>query len=116
MTKQEIFNQSVIRTMQQGCKSGVDGHCEYLSANGNRCPVGHVMTEEEVQVLSNVGNVRVQDLWEEGELPERLVPHLKLLEHLQGAHDFAESSDFRADFWSRAQKVAVAHGLKMPEI
>lgn len=114
MTKQEIFNQSVIRTMRQGCKSGIDGHCEYLSANGNRDPVGHMLTEEEAEGLSAC--VGVQYLWEEGELPERLVAHRELLADLQCAHDYAESSDFRADFWSRAQKVAVAHGLKMPEI
>lgn len=44
---QDIFDQAVGRLLDQGHKSMRDGNCDYISSDGSRCAIGHLMSEQE---------------------------------------------------------------------
>lgn len=87
LTAQEIFDTVAahLRGMPQRSSKGVS--CLYRGPNGLKCAVGCLITDEEYKEEMDYGSSSVARLLTQGLLPERLVPHVNLLSHLQHVHD-----------------------------
>lgn len=79
--------------LKQGCKAGfVDSRfvCQFLDDKGNRCAIGHLLTEEQCKYLQGPCN----DSWDKF-FPEE---QRDILDRLRRIHDFEEPSNWRAAF------------------
>jgi len=63
------------------------GSCSYRGANGNVCFVGHVLSDDQAEPDGKLIAGPVEDLVQQGRLPDYLIPHVKLLGALQRIHD-----------------------------
>lgn len=98
LSAQQIVDTVLARMEAQGkpATGGLDS-CLYRTTDGLKCAVGCLLTDEELDLLYEVGdNGRAVG---EISLPPRLRPHLTLLSHLQWSHDQAAKGDrFFRDF------------------
>ena len=88
MTEKEIFDQVFAGMEKQHwsrCTNGF-GECVYINGHGYRCPVGHLLTDEEAYGADAIGGP-IENLKREGVFPERLMPFWDLLEEMQDLHD-----------------------------
>jgi hypothetical protein len=105
-----------------------DEHCVYYDAgSGLRCAVGVLMTEDEA-IRAQMYDGSVGWLMTKDVLPDRLRPHVRLLQQLQSAHDAGRApgdpetpaDELRTCFSSREERVSLLtrianiHGLKVP--
>jgi hypothetical protein len=89
MTKQEIFDKTVIHLRTQGCKSAYNDYPMYKDYYGRMCAVGvHIPPSKYNKKMEHTS---VSDIIENFDLQE-LTPHRNILEALQSVHDEYESS------------------------
>ena len=94
-TREEIFDYVEAHLKKQGYRSMLDtrtGQCGYRGEDGGMCAVGCLIADDEYMPYVENHSVReLVDLPELGlrepALPERLVPHARMLEALQDFHD-----------------------------
>lgn len=106
---QEKFDNEVIAAIQATIKQGKRGSsgkggCAYLSSDGCRCPVGHMMTDEEINQFGDFDR-SVTHLYDAGWRPTLTSRQLNVLILLQQCHDFV-TGDFVSEFKSN-----IAHRL-----
>jgi len=85
MTDLEIINKVEAHLLAQGRRATNFDTCVYKSANGSKCAVGCLFTDEEYS--PKMEGHGVGGLYEASLLPSRLIPHLSLLIQLQVIHD-----------------------------
>jgi len=90
-TREEIFDYVEARLKEQRCQSlSPDGHnageCAYRGEEGLMCAVGCLIGDDEY--TSGMEGRLVEDLTEDT-LPDRLRPHVSMLQALQIFHDDA---------------------------
>lgn len=113
MTEQEIFDTVYTHLMKQGRRSfdASAYYCAYLSADGLRCAVGCLLTDVEARHLDSfTGSSGIRGLAENGEIPERLVPHVDFLERLQSVHDLHTVPHWKDEL----TRIAVSRELQVP--
>lgn len=114
LTAQEVFDTAYLGVMRQGRRSiGPKGGCKYRGEGGLKCAVGWLLTDEEA---AGVEGDSAFCLMTKGRLPDRLVPHVSLLEYLQEAHDSSLNGDGIDYFARRAPEIAAEGGLTVPEV
>jgi hypothetical protein len=107
--EQELFNAALFGLRKQGQPSMVVGGPAYRAPNGCKCAVGHILSDEEYN--QDMESKVVARLVMNRQFPERLVPHVYLLQQLQDAHDcdYCERDVFE---WEKAmQQIAKERGL-----
>ena len=110
-TAQSIFNTAYTGMLAQNQRSQIgNDRCAYRGPNGLKCAVGMVLTNDEYNPLMNSESMDVAELLDRGLLPDRLVPHLKLLDDLQIAHD----CDHPRHWPTELAKIASKHKLEVP--
>lgn len=89
ISAQAVFNASASHMLAQGKQSYSSraGMCAYRGDDGAKCAVGCLIADDEYS--DRMEGLAAADVAEEGLLPERLTPHVKLLTALQNAHDAA---------------------------
>ncbi len=113
MDRQEVFNTVYkhLLTQRKTAQKASTGRCLYRTHDGLRCAVGCLLTDDEARRLDDVTGT-VTELYEEGALPDRLVPVLTLLQELQSVHD-----TYPVEFWeSHLMRVARTYELSVPEV
>jgi hypothetical protein len=101
-TAQQVFDAVVRHAATMTTKSQLPrstdafpSMCAYRGKDGSACFVGCLVTDEEASSMDDLsysGGGSVGEAAEAGILPERLIPHLDLLGHLQPVHDDTEIS------------------------
>lgn len=124
MTPQEIFDKAYIGVVTQGRKSD-KGHkgCSYLTEDGLKCGVGHLLDAETAKIWdkyedSSVGTIVMRDR------PDSMVPswmkvrsNLELLNSIQRAHDNSNGDkDFVFRFKWEMDGIAKENNLTIPEM
>lgn len=117
-TKQEAFDKAARGVIQQGraAKVGYYGACAYLTPDGLKCGVGHLLPEDTPEDLwkfsgsilnSNTAGQRLRALLAATASDETF------LSHLQAAHDGADGDSryFLRDFRENMRKIAVRYLL-----
>ncbi len=109
LTAQMLFDSVAEHLLAQGKKSlrqsrGYEA-CAYRGHGGLKCAVGAVILDHEY--FPGMEGVPVSELVVCGLLPDRLVPHERLLRALQNTHDTFEPEDWRYEVC----RVAVRYGL-----
>ena len=89
MEAQKIFNTVVNHLFTQRVRAvDAEGNCVHRTETGRSCAVGCLITDEEYDsAMDTSRQTNVEWLFKIGLLPERLVPHIKLLSDLQSVHD-----------------------------
>ena len=121
MTQQAIFNKSLKGLSKQNfrlSKSLKEGaRCNYLSANGDRCAVGVLLTEEELKKVTgkSLNDDAVKDLVEALKI-KRFSRHIDLLERLQSWHDcyLTHQGGISVYAFHRLEYLASYYLLKIP--
>lgn len=120
MTPQEIFDTALNGVIKQGRKSvNQDGDCAYLSVEGMRCGVGHLVPEDVARSLDTFqSDTRIASILDRHQgrelVPAWMVQNRCLVEDIQDAHDMAEAGpSFIDDFVARMKYVAQTRGLKI---
>lgn len=109
ITAQEVFDISARHIIAQGYqRSGHEGGCTYLNENGTKCAVGCLFEPGEYRPSMEGHDVDM--LNKEHKLPDRLVPHIDLLDHLQTAHDNT-LIDGPLAWAEHMREIAEQHGL-----
>jgi hypothetical protein len=109
MTEQEAFNIALAALRKQGCR-GYNKHrsmCMYITPDGKRCAVGHLLSDGELQSIISPG-LEVDEIGHES-MPSLRGLSLSFLCDLQEAHD---NSEDWADFEPNMQKLAEKYGLE----
>lgn len=109
MTAQEIFNAVWKHLVTDNAPKSVrkDGEaCQYRGADGAKCAVGILVTDEECEGWDASGNA-ASDV----PLPARLTAHVALLAELQLCHDTANNPQERS---KKLRKCAQMFALKIP--
>ncbi len=132
MTRQEMFNKAYLGVIKQGGPAVKHNHntdflmCNYLTSNGLKCNVGHLMTEEELKAMGGF-NGGVDSLYAQWEydtdlpLPEWLMGRGDriFLADLQEVHDKLmtyKGDEFLDYFKSDMAKFAAQYNLTVPEL
>lgn len=118
ITAQEVLEQVVRGVVAQGVPS-VDamGYCVYRGPNGLKCAAGQVIRDNEYDPLMEGAVFGMTHRKREFATPERLRPHVDLLQKLQEAHDNSkDEADFVNAFLSKARTTAMRFHLTMPEL
>ncbi len=107
MNEQEVFD-TVTRhllTQMKQARDSVTGICRYRLSDGLKCAVGCLFSDtEHGDAMEGKG---IDQLIDEGLMPGRLRPHVKLLRSLQHVHD-----KWSPDDWLQALRLAAdKHGL-----
>lgn len=135
LTLQQLFDRVVTALMAQGRQSidVVNGGCMYRDPDGNKCAVGHLITDEvyashtvagtndlEGNTVPGCSTVRRAVIESVGPVDQR---GMDLLAWLQDAHDQTEQSTTENDpkgnrawmdeFFTRASRVATVYNLRM---
>lgn len=113
ITAQELFSDVVTKVVAQGRPSEDDkGNCLYRHPEGLKCAAGHALTDEEFEYA---GGRALNGAWLGAlTLPDRLKPHVDLLDNLQVCHDAANRDNFVPAFLSMAADAALTFNLTMP--
>lgn len=89
ITEQEIFNKVWLGMKSQDFQKSMHpiygDLCAYRGEFVRKCAVGHLLSDEEY--LPEMEGKSVEVLLEEGLLPERWIPWVRMLKLLQQAHD-----------------------------
>lgn len=113
----EVLENAIIATYEQGMRSAVENelgfkYCMYRGDNGNKCLVGHMMTDDEyVKEMDSVG-YSAKELCGDGDKGiGRFVKYTKevdtlpkVLLQLQLCHDKASDTNFRLDLVSNLER------------
>jgi hypothetical protein len=119
MTRQEIFNKVRAHLLKQNAKAmGPTGGCEYRTADGLKCAVGVLISDEKYH--PGMGKCWVAGLWSERDAKRYGFKPLsmpsartsELLESLQYVHDNEEPAQWPAAL----ARVAVDYGLADTEV
>lgn len=93
-TREEIFDYVEAHLKKQGYRSMLDDHtgsCAYRGESDNMCAVGCLIADDEYEPTMENHSVReLSGLLGDGTeatLPDRLLPHHRMLEALQDLHD-----------------------------
>lgn len=125
MTKQEIFNKvwhaltaqgSAARSTTRRLTPSSPFACEYLTEDGRKCAVGHLLPDGHPAQSSSMAVMEL--IREHPDLIELLVPSdgtALFLDSLQRAHDHTPNANFVAGFQARMRDVARMYGLTVPE-
>lgn len=100
MNSQEVFDKVVNHLRKQNTKAMNGSMCSYRGANGTKCAVGCLMEDNEYSPLFE-GNDIYRILKRESIAPsltQKLLPHLSLLERLQGIHDIDPVCKWEEEF------------------
>lgn len=108
-TAQEIFDTVAKRMIAQGRPSMNGDTCMYRSEDGAVCAVGAAIRDDEYGDFMELRSV--EDIEMEGDLPERLVPHIRLLKDLQEMHDSLCAAEWQERIRDELEGVAVMHNL-----
>lgn len=114
MTMQEAFDKAYNGVVSQGRKSLGPSGCQMYSPDGERCSIGHLLTNEQINThqLNNADALRVH--MRLGQIVEGH-DSFRFLYLLQAAHDQSGSYfDFVRDFKDRMALVATEFNLKVP--
>lgn len=123
MTRQEMFTTAYLGVIAQGGPSTSPDFqgCAYRGANGRKCGVGQIMTDEEYNPGMEIKNVATL-VEEESQLsftvPTWLVEEKEFLQDLQLAHDNAsedaDGEEFIAYFRNNMRNLASDYDLTVP--
>ena len=115
---QEIFDKVVIALRKQGKKSMdntmQDGNiCRYRDYRGNKCAIGHLLSDEEYRPSMEGNSVRslISFRLVSDATIEWMKPHLDLLIALQAIHDSVGGPQMWENKW---EKLAKKNGLTVP--
>ena len=121
-TLQEVFDDAYRGLAAQGFRRSIHipqigvtkPSCAYVSADGCRCAIGHLMTSDEITRFGHVV-APVEELMAYQDFHQKLADAASAedLDQLQEAHDLSQTSD---DMQERLRLYAVAHGLTIPSI
>jgi hypothetical protein len=103
MLPQEIFNtvQTKLRSQREASTDGI--HCMYRGRNGNRCAVGHLISDDIYD--PKMEGLGISNLLARFELPNYFHLECSLIQELQSAHDLHLVSSL--DEWElEMQKIA----------
>jgi hypothetical protein len=133
-TRQALFNKTYKGVLAQGKASARNGTCVYLSEDGSRCAVGHLINKSLIRDSFNtfaIGNA-LRDNSKEGTMLRTalkkshvdLVGDFSLLHALQRAHDDSAlgnsktrgSHVFLRKFLVAMRRVAKEFDLKVPSL
>ncbi len=106
MNKQEIFNKAYLGLRDQGFEqSEQDGECRFKGPRGQRCALGHCLTDEQLEVADHKGTY-----WVMGQIAPGSPRLRDFLGDLQLVHD-------DNPYFMRAalERFAAARGLAVPE-
>ena len=115
---QKVFDKAVSSVYNQGCKS-VDfdkNACSYRDIEGNKCAIGHLISDDDMKEYSIGNNDAVRSF--KPEVIKKLLPEIPLyigyefLADLQRAHDNSPIYYFKDNFLSNADLMAYKYGLK----
>ena len=121
VTAQEVFDHAVSNVIRQGKKSakvdpvtGGTGYCLYRGPNGLRCAVGWCIPDSRYRdhMDAKGSATDVAALIRRGLLPEPLIQHAWLLEHIQSDHDDVMGDPFVEYFKSAARSTAADYRLE----
>lgn len=113
---QQLLNTAVRGVVTQGKLARLEGPrrvCYYAGDDGSRCAVGHILNDEQIAKVKEMGlnaDAGVGRINEVLEMFPRGSRQLALLSDLQVAHDEAESID---DFIEGARKIACRYDLEI---
>lgn len=113
MEIQLAFNKAFAGVIAQGgLAKTAEGGCFYEMANGRRCGVGHLLTDEQLGVVRSVNMISAPVRWlvKDGVLDSSF-GH-PFFGELQAAHD---DSDDLSDFKHKMLQLAEKFGLALPE-
>lgn len=115
---QEIFDKVVIALRKQGKKSmdnsTSEGNiCRYRDRSGNKCAIGHLLSDEEYRSSMEGNSVRslVSFCLVSSATIAWMKPHLDLLIALQSIHDSQDGPEMWENKW---EKLAKKNGLAVP--
>lgn len=117
MSLQSVFDTAAKRLVAQG-RPARNGRlsCMYRTDSGEVCAVGALMTEEELEVLGEIGLLKAPLHRLPEEVKDRLLEEVgfkvKFLESLQGAHDRSqEGAGWLGEFKYRMRELAQEYRL-----
>ncbi len=112
-TAQQLFDTIVTGLLKQGKRSfehcgkrGItnfenEERCMYRSAEGFKCAIGHVITNEDYD--PEMEDISSTVLFEKFPVLSYLIPHADMLRELQSIHDYGIPLDWPADFTNVAE-------------
>lgn len=95
LTSQEIFDKVTTHLLTQNCRAAfqperISSPCQYVSANGNRCAIGALLTKSDPEALKQINvpvtSPRLESILRENGL-DTTEPALEHLGRLQHVHD-----------------------------
>ena len=113
MTKQEMFDTVCIGAAKQKCR-GTDsaGNCLYLTESGNKCFIGMLMTDKELETLKDspydIGRLLNKYTFENFEVDD-----VTFLEDLQDVHD---TSRTLGTLQKRMKNFCLKHNLNSEKV
>lgn len=130
--KQEMFSLVHAEICSQGTASSNKSNCLYLSENGNKCAVGHLLTPEALEIATKLESSTVlpsytaddvaNEFYGDQPQPEEVSDVLQFANELQVNHDDAagvidEHGDaaFIIEFTKNMLITAQTHKLEMPD-
>jgi len=100
---QDIFDQVVGRLLAQGNKSMRDGNCDYISSDGCRCAIGHLMSEKEAYYYLGEAPCCIEG-WKDMEYSRSL-----LLNQLMDCHDDLDVEEWPDEFRLIAERFSLEY-------
>ena len=121
MTIQEIFDKSVIGVIKQGKKSLDLNGCAYRGFNGNKCAIGHLITDDHYNKKlegCTAGEILVDNALEASINTKLNDTLLSMLLDLQRAHDYSDFSEryFLNDFIAKVTNICKKYSLFMDNV
>jgi len=95
-TREEIFDYVEAHLKKQGYRSMLNadfGTCAYRGESGSMCAVGCLLADDEYNPgmennsVMELADLSGSEIFAKIALPERLIPHARMLEALQDLHD-----------------------------
>lgn len=129
MKKQEIFNKCLNGLRNQDWRrSRGTLSCLYQSGNGDRCAIGHLLSDEELEYVKkrNLNSMPVKDIIDQvpsfcekiySDTDEKPSDIVDLLELLQDWHDnsLLSSGGLNEEAYKKLNSIACAHWVQIPE-
>lgn len=118
-TAQEIFDKAARGIIKQRYKPSIDKYsrCCYRSKEGLRCAAGHLLTEEELEVVGKRYNTVLFNILFAKELVSGdFGPHLALIRQLQDAHDGPLKTGGPSSWDACMREIAKKHNLSVAEL
>lgn len=117
LSKQEIFDTAARFLVKQGCRAMHEESCTYRDAEGRRCAVGALLTDEEIAAIQSNGAMgsNAATLFSSDLLPARLATSpmrdLQFVSDLQSAHDMSPDDGFMDEWPDTMRALATEHNL-----